>query len=126
MTDPAMDPHSSSISRKRAKLIDHPTESRGPPSASSSFDPDIRDGIITNVKLTNFMNHESLNIKFHHRVNVLCGSNGAGKSSVLQAIVLGLGKIYVSLIPERSSYPSVSQIPEIKRLYLFFFFAAFS
>lgn len=38
------------------------------------------------------MNHESLDIEFHHRVNVLCGSNGAGKSSVLQAIVLGLGK----------------------------------
>ncbi len=50
-----------------------------------------RDGEITKIKLSDFMNHAELDLKLSPGVNVITGLNGAGKSSILQAIVLGLG-----------------------------------
>ena len=47
-------------------------------------------GIIEAVSLQNFMCHSSLNWDPNSRVNFVTGQNGAGKSSVLQGIVLGL------------------------------------
>ena len=48
-------------------------------------------GRITNVCLKNFMNHSKLDWSPIRNVNIITGRNGSGKSSILQAIVLGLG-----------------------------------
>jgi ABC-type uncharacterized transport system fused permease/ATPase subunit len=52
----------------------------------------LRPGLIKYVDLLDFMNHARLEMALKPNVNVITGRNGAGKSSVLQAIVLGLGK----------------------------------
>ena len=49
-----------------------------------------RAGIIEKVNLDGFMCHDSLEWQPNSRVNFVTGQNGAGKSSVLQGIVLGL------------------------------------
>ena len=48
-------------------------------------------GRLTNVFLKNFMNHCKLDWSPIRNVNIITGRNGSGKSSILQAIVLGLG-----------------------------------
>ncbi len=59
---------------------------------SSRIDPDDEtNGHIVRVELVDFMNHARLDLPLSPRVNVITGRNGAGKSSVLQAIVLALG-----------------------------------
>ena len=55
-------------------------------------------GAILNINLKNFMNHCKLDWSPIEHVNIITGANGAGKSSILQAIVLGLGMIkYASI-----------------------------
>ena len=49
-------------------------------------------GKILKITLTDFMNHDKLDIDPGLHINIITGPNGAGKSSILQAIVLGLGK----------------------------------
>lgn len=49
-------------------------------------------GAICSVQLINFMTHERLSLTPGHRVNLITGKNGSGKSAILQAIVLGLGE----------------------------------
>lgn len=46
--------------------------------------------IISAVKLSNFKKHGDLEVSFSEGTNVISGSNYAGKSSVLQAVLLGL------------------------------------
>jgi len=48
-------------------------------------------GMIMEVKLRNFMCHESFSYTPNQRINFLAGENGSGKSAVLTAIVFGLG-----------------------------------
>jgi len=48
-------------------------------------------GMILEVKLRNFMCHESFSYTPNQRINFLAGENGSGKSAVLTAIVFGLG-----------------------------------
>ncbi len=45
---------------------------------------------INSVKLKNYRSHEDRSIQFDKGINLLLGSNGAGKSSVLEAIGLAL------------------------------------
>ena len=49
-------------------------------------------GAIQYVKLTNFMSHHDFEWKPGPKINLITGRNGAGKSSILQAIVIGLGE----------------------------------
>lgn len=46
---------------------------------------------IKSIKLHNFRCFEDLDIDFHPRCNVLVGKNGAGKSSILDAVSIALG-----------------------------------
>lgn len=50
----------------------------------------IEPGVIERVHLENFMCHSVLDWEPHQRINFVTGNNGAGKSSVLQGLVLGL------------------------------------
>lgn len=49
--------------------------------------------IIKSLKLTNFRGFADLNIDLHKKINVFAGVNGAGKSSVLQAISVMLAQL---------------------------------
>ena len=49
-------------------------------------------GIITKIELQDFMNHANLTINPEPGLNMIGGHNGAGKSAILQALVLALGK----------------------------------
>lgn len=46
---------------------------------------------LSNVKIKNFRNIEELDIKFKPGFNLIKGKNGKGKTSVLEAIAVGLG-----------------------------------
>ncbi|MFH0956680.1 MAG: AAA family ATPase, partial [Candidatus Aenigmatarchaeota archaeon] len=50
--------------------------------------------IIESVKLKNFKSHGETKIDFGHGINVILGENGAGKTSILEAISFGLFKDY--------------------------------
>ena len=51
-----------------------------------------KDGNICEIYLENFMTHQEFGPwKPNPRVNLITGANGSGKSSILQAIVIGLG-----------------------------------
>ena len=56
--------------------------------SSNVSDGDV--GAIEKVHLENFMCHDSLTWDPNRRINFVTGQNGAGKSSVLQGLVLGL------------------------------------
>ena len=42
--------------------------------------------IINNIELTNFKSHKSTKIEFKKGISLILGENGAGKSSILEAI----------------------------------------
>ncbi|WP_337859859.1 AAA family ATPase [Ferroplasma sp.] len=46
--------------------------------------------IIESIKITNFLSHENTEINFEQGVNIITGKNGAGKSSILDAIKFAL------------------------------------
>lgn len=51
--------------------------------------------IVQKIKLIQFRNYKSLDIDFHSRVNALTGSNGMGKTNILDALYyMCLGKSY--------------------------------
>ena len=55
-------------------------------------------GSIVRIRLENFMSHNLFEIEPGHRVNIITGVNGAGKSAILQAIVIALGKFNASFL----------------------------
>ena len=66
--------------------IEQPTVSFG----SDTYE--YKDGNICQIYLENFMTHQEFGPwKPNPRVNLITGANGSGKSSILQAIVIGLG-----------------------------------
>ena len=46
--------------------------------------------MITSVELSNFLSHKKNIIEFDSGLTVLIGSNGAGKSSIMDAIIFSL------------------------------------
>lgn len=51
--------------------------------------------IIKNLELKDFRNYESLNLKFHNKVNIFLGDNAQGKTNILEAIYISsLGKSF--------------------------------
>ncbi|NWW60448.1 SMC6 protein, partial [Ifrita kowaldi] len=61
-------------------------------SSASSQSPDGEVGIIESIQLKNFMCHSNLGpFQFGANLNFVIGTNGSGKSSVLTALIVGLG-----------------------------------
>ena len=48
--------------------------------------------IFTKLKLNNFKSHENTTIRFENGISVIVGENGAGKSTILEAISFALFK----------------------------------
>lgn len=48
-------------------------------------------GKVAKISLVNFMCHAKLQLDFNDRMNFILGHNGAGKSVILTAIIIGLG-----------------------------------
>ncbi|NXE34127.1 SMC6 protein, partial [Ptilorrhoa leucosticta] len=60
--------------------------------SASSQSPDGEVGIIESIQLKNFMCHSNLGpFQFGSNLNFVIGTNGSGKSSVLTALIVGLG-----------------------------------
>ncbi|NXY08683.1 SMC6 protein, partial [Pteruthius melanotis] len=61
-------------------------------SSASSQSPDGEVGIIESIQLKNFMCHSNLGpFDFGSNLNFIIGTNGSGKSSILTALIVGLG-----------------------------------
>ena len=52
-------------------------------------------GSIKFIELKNFMIHASFKWTPGPKVNIITGVNGAGKSTIMQAFVIGLGKLFM-------------------------------
>ena len=59
---------------------------------------------IKNIKLKNFRCFEELVIELNERCNVIVGVNGAGKSTILDALAISIGT-YFAKIPTTYSLP---------------------
>lgn len=62
---------------------------------------------ISNIKIENFRCFQNLSVKFDPQMNVIAGNNGAGKSSVLDAVSIGIGSFLLGI--EEVSAPSISK-----------------
>src|SRR5574344_613460 len=69
---------------------------------------------ITNLKLVNFRNYDSLNLQFHKNMNIIIGNNGVGKTNIIESIYyLSLTKSFrtnndLNLIKEACDYSSIT------------------
>lgn len=52
---------------------------------------ELRDGTIQSLVIKNFLCHKYLKITFDKSIKFIVGHNGSGKSSILDALILGLG-----------------------------------
>lgn len=52
---------------------------------------------IQNIELRNFRKFESLTVKLDPQMNVIAGNNGVGKSSVLDALSVGIGSFFLGI-----------------------------
>lgn len=52
---------------------------------------------IDSLKVENYRKFESLSVHFHSQMNVIVGNNGAGKSSVLDALSIGIGSFFLGI-----------------------------
>ncbi|XP_066170860.1 structural maintenance of chromosomes protein 6 [Sylvia atricapilla] len=77
--------------RQRKEYTDY-TDIHTDDSSASSQLPDGEVGIIESIQLKNFMCHSNLGpFQFGSNLNFVVGTNGSGKSSVLTALIVGLG-----------------------------------
>ena len=52
---------------------------------------------INQIHLKNFRCYEDVSIEFHPRFNVLVGINGTGKTSILEALRIAIGSLFLSV-----------------------------
>lgn len=82
---------------KRAR-IDHGSDSDESEASLASDDAPAQvscghsyAGVLSRVKLVNFMSHESFEYNLGKNVNIINGPNGSGKSAIVAAVQIGLG-----------------------------------
>lgn len=63
--------------------------------------------ILNNIEIKNYRCFEDLQLHFNKRMNVIVGNNGAGKSSILDAISIGIGSFLLGI--ESSSAPGINK-----------------
>ncbi|MBD8528580.1 MULTISPECIES: AAA family ATPase [unclassified Massilia] len=70
---------------------------------------------IEQIRLTNYRGHEDLTLDFEQRFNVIVGSNGSGKTSVLNSLCDALSALLINT-PSSSGYHLVFSDPDIARI----------
>lgn len=68
---------------------------------------------IQSLHLNNFRCYQDLTIKFHEKLNVIVGNNGAGKTTILDGVVSGLHSFHTNLTGVYSS--PISFTKDIRR-----------
>ena len=63
--------------------------------------------IIKSITMQNFKKFEKLTVEFNSMMNVIVGSNGAGKSSILEALAVGAGSFFLGI--EGISSPGIKE-----------------
>ncbi|MCM1228184.1 MAG: AAA family ATPase [Clostridium sp.] len=53
--------------------------------------------IINNLKIKNYRHFEDLNVDFNSKMNVIIGNNGVGKTTILDAAVIAIGSVFLSI-----------------------------
>ena len=51
---------------------------------------------LESITLQNYRCFEELNIEFHDRLTVIVGSNGAGKTTILEGAATAAGSLYIA------------------------------
>lgn len=66
---------------------------------------------INYIKLENFRCYENVEIEFHDRFNIFVGINGTGKTSVLEALRIAIGSLFLGVdkYKNKISSPGISQ-----------------
>lgn len=66
---------------------------------------------INQIHLENFRCYKEVSIEFHPHFNVLVGINGTGKTSILEAIRIAIGSLFLSVdkYKDKISSPSIQQ-----------------
>lgn len=66
---------------------------------------------LNNIYITNFKCFDEIKFDFHPQMNVLVGVNGTGKSSILEAIRVAIGSLFLGVdkYEDKISSPSISQ-----------------
>lgn len=62
---------------------------------------------IDNIQIKNYRRFENIGIDFNSRMNVIIGNNGAGKTSILDALSIGIGSIFLGI--ETNSSPGIKK-----------------
>lgn len=62
---------------------------------------------IHNIRIQNYRRFEDISIDFNSCMNVLIGNNGVGKTSVLDAVAIGIGSIFLGI--ETNPAPSIKK-----------------
>ncbi len=52
---------------------------------------------LSNIKIVNFRRFHNLSVNFDPQMNVIVGNNGAGKSSILDAVSIGIGSFLLGI-----------------------------
>ena len=72
--------------------------------------------IIEELRLANYRNFENLHVDLDDKLTVLVGDNGAGKTSILEALAVSLGSLFLNIdnIPTRSIKATDARIVEVE------------
>ena len=78
--------------------------------------------IFTKLKLNNFKSHQNTSIEFDKGISVIVGENGAGKSTILEAISFALFKQHTAkriddLVRNNADSMSVESAPSVLEIH---------
>lgn len=62
---------------------------------------------VDNIQIKNYKRFENISIDFNSRMNVIIGNNGVGKTSILDALSIGIGSIFLGI--ETNSSPGIKK-----------------
>ncbi|MDR0995365.1 MAG: AAA family ATPase [Tannerella sp.] len=72
---------------------------------------------IDKLRLKNFRCYEQVNVAFHPRFNVLVGVNGTGKTSMLEALRIAMGSLFLGVDKYKDKIASPGILPDDVRLH---------
>ena len=52
---------------------------------------------IHRLRLKNFRGYEEINMDFHPNFNIVIGSNGTGKTAILESLTIAMGSFFLGI-----------------------------